>query len=91
MDIGGWLRSLGLEEYKAAFRENKVDASVLPIRVFGGLTRCFRAYRLQKNGERRKVSQRRGPSFRFDAFPWVKRGVTKKTNHFKDSCRSASP
>jgi class 3 adenylate cyclase/predicted ATPase len=29
MDIGGWLRSLGLEEYEAAFRENKVDAAVL--------------------------------------------------------------
>ena len=30
MDIGGWLRSLGLEQYEAAFRENKVDATVLP-------------------------------------------------------------
>jgi class 3 adenylate cyclase len=30
MDIGGWLRSLGLEEYAAAFRENKVDPAVLP-------------------------------------------------------------
>jgi class 3 adenylate cyclase len=30
MDVGGWLRSLGLEEYEAAFRENKVDADVLP-------------------------------------------------------------
>ena len=30
MDIGGWLRSRGLEEYEAAFRENKVDAAVLP-------------------------------------------------------------
>jgi hypothetical protein len=28
MDIGGWLRSLGLEEYAAAFRENKVDPAV---------------------------------------------------------------
>jgi aldehyde dehydrogenase (NAD+) len=27
MDIGGWLRSRGLEEYEAAFRENKVDAA----------------------------------------------------------------
>ncbi|HWZ13100.1 MAG TPA: adenylate/guanylate cyclase domain-containing protein, partial [Acidobacteriaceae bacterium] len=26
----GWLRSRGLEEYEAAFRENKVDAAVLP-------------------------------------------------------------
>jgi hypothetical protein len=30
MDIGGWLRSLGLEEYETAFRENKVDAAILP-------------------------------------------------------------
>jgi hypothetical protein len=30
MDVGGWLRSLGLEEYEKAFRENKVDAAVLP-------------------------------------------------------------
>ena len=30
MDIGGWLRSLSLEEYETAFRENKVDAAVLP-------------------------------------------------------------
>ena len=30
MDIGGWLRSLGLEEYEAAFRDNKVDERVLP-------------------------------------------------------------
>jgi SAM domain (Sterile alpha motif) len=30
MDIGGWLRSLGLERYEAAFRENEVDETVLP-------------------------------------------------------------
>ena len=30
MDIGGWLRSLSLEECETAFRENKVDAAVLP-------------------------------------------------------------
>jgi hypothetical protein len=30
MDIGGWLRGLGLERYEAAFRENKVDGTVLP-------------------------------------------------------------
>ncbi|HYZ61976.1 MAG TPA: AAA family ATPase, partial [Acetobacteraceae bacterium] len=29
-DIGAWLRGLGLEQYEAAFRENAVDASVLP-------------------------------------------------------------
>jgi class 3 adenylate cyclase/tetratricopeptide (TPR) repeat protein len=30
MDIEDWLRSLGLEEYEAAFKENAIDASVLP-------------------------------------------------------------
>jgi class 3 adenylate cyclase len=30
MDIGGWLRSLGLEKYEAAFRENEIDETVLP-------------------------------------------------------------
>jgi class 3 adenylate cyclase/predicted ATPase len=30
MDLGGWLRKLGLEHYEAAFRENKIDDTVLP-------------------------------------------------------------
>ena len=30
MDIGDWLRSLGLEKYEAAFRENEIDDTVLP-------------------------------------------------------------
>jgi class 3 adenylate cyclase len=30
MDLGGWLRSLGLERYEAAFRENDIDETVLP-------------------------------------------------------------
>jgi class 3 adenylate cyclase len=30
MDIGGWLRSFGLEQYEAAFRENAVNEKVLP-------------------------------------------------------------
>ena len=30
MDIEGWLRSLGLERYEAAFRENQIDDTVLP-------------------------------------------------------------
>ena len=28
--LEGWLRSLGLEQYEAVFRENAIDASVLP-------------------------------------------------------------
>src|SRR5262245_4320711 len=30
MDIAAWLRGLGLEEYEPAFRDNRVDAEVLP-------------------------------------------------------------
>jgi SAM domain (Sterile alpha motif) len=30
MDIVVWLRSLGLEEYEAPFRKNKIDDAVLP-------------------------------------------------------------
>jgi len=30
MDVGGWLRRLGLEHYEAAFRENEIDDTVLP-------------------------------------------------------------
>ncbi len=30
MDVGEWLRSLGLSQYEAMFRENGVDADVLP-------------------------------------------------------------
>jgi SAM domain (Sterile alpha motif) len=30
MDVASWLRSLGLEQYEAAFRENGVDETVLP-------------------------------------------------------------
>jgi class 3 adenylate cyclase/predicted ATPase/tRNA A37 threonylcarbamoyladenosine biosynthesis protein TsaE len=30
MDVGGWLRNLGLEKYEAVFRENEIDETVLP-------------------------------------------------------------
>ena len=30
MDIEGWRRSLGLERYEAAFRENEIDDTILP-------------------------------------------------------------
>jgi hypothetical protein len=29
MDLGGWLRSLGLERYEAVFSENEIDLDVL--------------------------------------------------------------
>ena len=30
MDVAAWLRGLGLEQYAPAFRDNDVDAEVLP-------------------------------------------------------------
>jgi hypothetical protein len=30
MDLGEWLRGLGLEQYEAAFRENEITDKVLP-------------------------------------------------------------
>jgi hypothetical protein len=30
LDIGTWLCGLGLEQYEVAFRENDIDAEVLP-------------------------------------------------------------
>jgi hypothetical protein len=30
MDVGGWLRGLGLGQYEAAFRDNEIDGDVLP-------------------------------------------------------------
>ena len=30
MDVGNWLRSLGLSQYEVAFRENEVDGEVQP-------------------------------------------------------------
>ena len=37
MDVGGWLRGLGLGEYEAKFRDNKIDADVLADLSNGGL------------------------------------------------------
>ena len=30
MDVGEWLRGLGLGQYETAFRENEIDGEVLP-------------------------------------------------------------
>jgi hypothetical protein len=30
MDIGGWLRNLGLGQYESGFRDNEIDGEVLP-------------------------------------------------------------
>ena len=38
MDVGDWLRSLGLGQYEAAFRENEIDGKVLPKLTVDDLT-----------------------------------------------------
>jgi hypothetical protein len=30
MDIAGWLRSLGLDRYEQVFRDNRIEADILP-------------------------------------------------------------
>ena len=30
MDVGGWLRSLGLGQYEVLFRASEIDADILP-------------------------------------------------------------
>ena len=30
IDVGAWLRDVGLEQYEATFRENKIAGDVLP-------------------------------------------------------------
>src|SRR6202041_2050435 len=37
MDVGDWLRSLGLERHEPAFRDNSIDADVLPELTDGDL------------------------------------------------------
>jgi len=37
MDLGGWLRGLGLGEYETNFRDNKIDAELLPRLTDAGL------------------------------------------------------
>ena len=44
MDLGGWLRSLGLEQYEAAFRENAIDESILPDLTEDHLREVISAY-----------------------------------------------
>lgn len=39
MDVGGWLRSLGLSQYESAFIENAIDSDVLPELTEGDLER----------------------------------------------------
>ena len=42
MDVGGWLRSLGLSQYETLFRENDIDAEVLSELTDGDLEKIWR-------------------------------------------------
>src|ERR1700735_2159182 len=38
MDVGAWLRTLGLGQYETTFRESEIDAEVLPDLTEGDLS-----------------------------------------------------
>ncbi len=69
MDVGDWLRGLGLGQYEALFRENDIDAEVLSKLTEGDLTqlgvslghrkRLLRA--IASLGPAQPLPQRRGP------------------------------
>jgi predicted ATPase len=75
-DVGGWLRSLGLEEYEALFRENKIDREALRELTEGdfkelgipldtghlaeGRAHCDQAMALYDPAEHRSVAMRFG-------------------------------
>ena len=51
MDVGGWLRSLGLDQYEANFRDNKIDVDVLADLTEGDLEELH-----VPRGDRRRLS-----------------------------------
>jgi hypothetical protein len=40
MDVADWLRTLGLQQYEAIFRQNDIDAEVLPTLILAHLRGC---------------------------------------------------
>jgi class 3 adenylate cyclase len=73
MDIGGWLRSLGLERYEAAFRKNEIDDAVLPtltaedlkdlgVDIVGHRRKLLNAIALLQPAESAKEPRPEGPS-----------------------------
>ena len=56
MDVVVWLRSLGLGQYEAAFRENEIDETVLPnLPVTWALV--FGAHRRRGKGPNRRIKR----------------------------------
>jgi predicted DNA-binding WGR domain protein len=50
MDVGAWLRSLGLAQYEALFRQNDIDAEVLGDLLFGGFSLAREYGRIGQSG-----------------------------------------
>ena len=58
MDIGGWLRSLGLGQYESAFCDNDIDAEVLNELTDGDLEKLDKqTAAIEADLGRRKTSQ----------------------------------
>jgi SAM domain (Sterile alpha motif) len=68
MDVVVWLRSLGLEKYEAAFRENEIDETVLPgltaedLKELGVAALGHRRKLLDAIAALRAVADRKAPS-----------------------------
>ncbi len=71
MDIGGWLRRLGLERYEHAFRDNEIDWAVLPkltaddlkdigVAAVGHRRNCWKRSRARRLGGHRDSDARAG-------------------------------
>jgi hypothetical protein len=77
MDVVGWLRSLGLGKYEAAFRDNEIDETVRPSLTPSNwasaeAARCHAALRSDASGKTPSpggLPQRRSEPSRFP-FPW---------------------
>ena len=78
MDIGGWLRSLGLDQYEAAFRNNAIDETVLPsltaedlndlgVTIVGHRRKLLDAIAVLRNGAKTKAPAQ--PAAEFDRTP----------------------
>ena len=57
MDVGGWLRSLGLGQYEANFRDNKIDADVLP-QLDGGRSQGHRRLSSRRSAQAARRNRR---------------------------------
>jgi hypothetical protein len=85
MDLGGWLRNLGLDEYAAAFRENGIDEHVLCHVTAEDLRRIG----VSAVGDRRRllvaIGELAGASLSMELSPTPSFGLRPKTPEFRPS------